>query len=383
MLMLRRKTINSISRDKKLEKNAIERSKFRLPSFSRAKLSLQEQSLFARRLSLLVKAGMPILESINILKKQAKSLSNKKMFETIFHDVSNGQFLSKSLGRFSKVFGSFAVNIIKVGETSGTLSENLKYLSQELDKKRELKRKITGALVYPLFIMVAAFAVSALLTVYLFPKLLPVFQSLKVELPFTTRALLGLSTFLIKFGFFLLAGLIAAFFLFIFLLRFRRFKFQLDRFFLRLPLVGLLLKHYYLANICRTLGLLLKSQVRVLEAVQITADTTANLIYERELRNLHRDITKGGTFSKYFEKNERLFPVLVSEMLSVGEATGNLSETLLYLSEIYEQELNDETKRLSNVIEPAMMILMGLMIGFIAISIITPIYEVTQHLSPR
>lgn len=349
---------------------------------SRAKLSLRDQALFAKRLSLLSRAGVPILDSINVLKRQAKG-TNRRMFEQIARDVSNGQFLSKSLLKFKKVFGDFAINIIRVGETSGTLSDNLQYLAQEIDKKRELKGKIVGALIYPFVIMIAALGICGLLTFFLFPKLLPVFQSLHADLPFTTRALIAVSNFLVHYWLVVIVGLIFMVVGFIFLLRLKPVRFFFDRTLLRIPVIGLLFQQYHLTNMCRTIGLLLKGQVRVVETIVVAGETTTNLVYRRELENLRHAVMKGSNIAKFLEKQPKLFPPMLTEMIAIGEATGNLSETLLYLGQIYEQELDEQTKRLSSVIEPAMMLLMGLMVGFIAISIITPIYEVTQHLQPK
>lgn len=370
----------------KLPKLSLKELKLRVKNFSffkfSARLSLQEQALFAKRLSLLSKAGVPILESLGILKRQTQG-SKRKMFDAIAHDTANGQFLHKSLGKFRRVFGDFAINIIKVGETSGTLSDNLKYLAEEIDKKRELRGKVIGALIYPIVILIAAFAVTGLLTLYLFPKLLPVFQSLRVDLPFTTRALITFSNFLADYGLWVIAGIIAAIISIIVALRFKPVRFFFHSTSLRLPIIGPLIRYYHLTNMCRTLGLLLKGQVRVLEAITVAADTSTNLLYNREIQNLHRAITKGSSIARHLEHHPRLFPILLTDMIAIGEKTGNLSDTLLYIAQIYEQELDEQTKRLSSVIEPAMMILMGILVGFVAISIITPIYEVTRHLNPR
>ncbi len=363
------------------------KNKFNILKFSSyrfgPRLSLQEQAIFAKRLALLVETGIPLFKALGILKKQTASSRNRTMFEQILHDIENGQFLSKSMNRFQKVFGSFAINIVRVGETSGTLSENLKYLADEIDKKRKLRQKVTGVLVYPLVIMMAAFSISGLMTVYLFPKLIPVFKSLRVELPFMTRLLLSLSNFLLNYWFLLIIGAIVCAITFAYLMRLKRFRFAVNKMTLMIPIIGNLLKNYYLINMCRTLGILFKSRIHVLEAVTIAADTATNLVYQKELRALHHFITKGGSIAKHLEKHPKLFPNMLTQMIDIGETTGKLSDTLLYLAEIYEQELDAETKRLSSTIEPAMMLLMGLLVSFIALSIITPIYEVTRHLSPK
>lgn len=361
--------------------------KLKLPKLSfsllRPRLSLREQALFAKRLSLLIKAGVPLLKSLTILSRQTKSRANKKMFARITRDIENGQYLAKSLGSFKKTFGEFAINIIRVGETSGTLSENLKYLADELDKKRRLRQKVIGALVYPAVIMIAALAVSALMTVFLFPKLLPIFKSLNVPLPLMTRIMLFLSDFLTHYWWLIILALVLFAILFTLLMRIQRFRFVVHRITLSMPIIGSLFKDYYLVNMCRTLGILIKSSVHILEATTIAADTSTNLAYRKELQELHRSINKGSNVAKHFQKNQRLFPNIMAQMIEIGENTGNLSDTFLYLADMYEEDLDEQTKRLSSVIEPVMMIGMGLLVGFIAISIITPIYEVTQHLNPR
>lgn len=352
------------------------------PGLFSARLSLQEQSLFARRLSLLSKSGVPLFESVNILKRQTKG-ANRKMFDRISHDLSQGQYLSKALMRYRKVFGNFAINIIQVGETSGTIAENLKYLAEELDKKRELRGKVTSALVYPVIIALASLGICGFLTIYLFPKLMPIFLSLNVKLPLATRILIWVSRFLINYGWWLILGLILFIIAFIVAHKYYRFRFFVDRMILRIPFMGGVIQYYHLSNLTRTMGLLLKGQLRVIEAIEVARDTTASLPYAKELDHLKIAITKGSSIARHLEKEPKLFPSMLTEMVSVGETTGNLSETLVYLAQIYEQELAEKTKQLSSVIEPAMMIVMGVLVGFIAISIITPIYEVTQHLAPR
>src|SRR3989338_585841 len=350
----------------------------------RPRLSLKEQAVFVKRLSLLVKAGVPLFEAVLMLEEQSSSFANKSMFAQIRHDISNGQFLYKSLGRFPKVFGEFTINIIRVGETSGTLYTNLKYLSDELEKKRQLRQKVVGALVYPIVIIIAALGISALMTVFLFPKLMPIFQSLNVPLPFTTRALLYLSFVLTNYWLYIILGLVVLITIFVILMRMNKsFRYAMHNVSLRLPILGPMLKHYYLTNICRISGTLFKSQLRVIETLEGTAETTTNLVYRDRLEKLRHSITKGGKISSYLQKYPKLFPSMLCNMVAVGETTGSLSDTLIYLGEIHESELDEQTKRISSIIEPVLMVGVGLMVGFIAVSIITPIYEVTQHLSPR
>jgi type IV pilus assembly protein PilC len=347
------------------------------------RFSIKEQVLFATRLSFLVRAGVPILESLTMLKRQTRSSSHGKIFDAVISDVSNGQFLSTSLSKFEHIFGNLAVNIIRVGETSGILSENLAYLANELKKKQALKRKIVGSLVYPIFVTIATLGITLLLTAYIFPKILPIFKSLNIALPFYTRLLIWTSSFIRSYGVFVFASsMLAAILIWLSLRKNDSFHFAIDRALLRIPIIGTLLKSYNTSNFCRTLGLLLKSSIPVVDAITVTARTTQNRVYRNEFSALAREVSTGNTLSTYLELRRDLFPNILSHMVAIGETTGNLSETLIYISELYENEVDEITKNMSSSIEPVLMIFMGIIVGFVAISVITPIYAITQNLHP-
>lgn len=347
------------------------------------RVPLQEQVLFAKHLAIMVKTGMPILDSLQLLKKQTKSRALKKILDYIISEVSNGQFLSTALDKYRRIFGDLFVNIVRVGEASGILFENLNYLATELKKRQALKKKIRGAMIYPMVILAATIGVAGLLTMYIFPKILPIFQSMKIALPLTTRILIAVSAFMINYGHFVIIGIIAFIIGFIFLLRLRAIKYVFHRLIIVLPVVGTISKNYNMANFCRTFGLLLKSDVKVVEAISITANTLTNLVYRKKLEEVAVQITKGEEISKQLDKNSKTFPTMVSQMIAIGEATGNLSETLAYLADYYETEVDETTKNLSTILEPVLMIFMGIIVGFIALSIVGPIYQVSQGLKVR
>jgi type II secretory pathway component PulF len=288
--------------------------------------------------------------------------------------------LSGSLAKLKGAFGDFAVNIIKVGEQSGILSQNLDYLAEELGKKQQMRRKILGALFYPIFIVAATLVLILVLTIFVFPKVLPIFSSVNLSLPISTKILIFVSGFLIKFGLPLLLLLVASAAAFIFFMKRPGFKMFIERLVLKTPLAGSISRNYYLSNFCRTLGLLLKGDARLDKAIRITAGATENLVYRRELENAAGFVDKGGKISEYLESRPGLFPDMLSHMVAIGETAGNLSETFLYLADMQENEVDELTKNLSALIEPALMVFLGLLVGFVAISIITPIYGVTQKL---
>lgn len=349
-------------------------------NFSR-KISIKDQAAFAKRLAFLIRADVPIIESLNMIKRQTKSSSRSKMFGQVLNDVTSGQFLSTSLAKHKNSFGTFAVNIIKVGEEGGILDQNLEYLAEELKKRQELKKKILGAMVYPAFITLATIGVTTLITVFIFPKLMPIFQSVGANLPLTTKALMAASAFLASYGFYLFLGVVGLIIgLTLLYKKVLPFNLATNRILLKVPIFGPLFQSYHMANICRTFGLLLSCQVSIINAANITADATANKLYKREIKTLAEEITKGRKISLHLEQRGGLFPEMVPQMTAIGETAGNLSQTLIYLSDYYEAEVSDITKNLSNSLEPILLIVMGLVVGFVAVSVISPIYELTANI---
>ncbi|MEK7606239.1 MAG: type II secretion system F family protein [Patescibacteria group bacterium] len=346
------------------------------------KFSIKDQVLFAKRLSFLINAGVTILESLHILSEQAHSKSIKRVYEKLIADVSNGMKLADALARHKGVFGDFAINLIRVGETTGALGKNLHYLADELKKKADLRRKVIGSLIYPVIISVATILLTALLTVFIFPKILPIFSSMNVDLPMSTRVLIVVSDFLQNYGL-LTAGLIVVLIITFFVLHKKvlPFRFFTDRLLLKLPLVGGIAKNYNMANFSRTFGLLLKSGVPVMESLDVVGNSTRNLFYRKECHKMVERVRRGEEVSKYLIEHPRRFPHILAHMVAVGEKTGKLSDTLVYLSDFYEGEVDDQTKNLSTTIEPVLMVFLGTVVGFVAVSVITPIYEITGSLS--
>lgn len=346
---------------------------------------LQEQILFAKRLSLLVKAGVPILQALHMLQHQTTSKAGKIILAHLAKGVEQGQNISSTLrSRYERLVGQFAINVIEVGEVSGTLQENLHYLADELQKKQALRRKVVNAMVYPAFIVFATIGITILLTAFVFPKILPIFSSFPdFQLPITTRILIFVSHAFTHYWYLLLIALILIVVGYIFGMRTHGFRRFVHKNVLRIPIFGPLLRSYYLATICRTFGVLLKSNVPIVRSVAITADATTNLYYREKLTEVSEYVKRGGKLSQILLNYPKIFPALTSQMVEVGETTGSLSNSLIFLSELYENEVDDQTKNLSSVMEPLLMVFIGILVGFVAISIITPIYSFTQHLQPK
>ncbi len=348
-----------------------------------ARLSLKDKILFVKQLSLLMKAGIPILSALYIQRKQVKSKTMAKILNKIIFDVENGQYLATAMGRFKKVFGELTINIIAVSEISGTLSDDLSHLALTLKKQQSLKRKIISSSVYPIFIIFATLFITVMLVVFFFPKIIPVLKSINQQLPLTTRILINISDLLKNHGLLILSLLIFLALIIFLLFKIKKLRFWRDNAIVMIPFIKRIVQAYNTANISRTLGLLQNSGVSVVRAFQIASHTTSNLAYKKGLCDIAEALSRGEKISVKMQKFPILFPATMTEMVAVGESTGRLSETFLYVSDIFEEEMDNITKNLSTAVEPILLLLMGILVGFIAVSIITPIYGITQNLKAR
>lgn len=343
-----------------------------------------ERSFFAKRLAFLLRAGVPLSDALSLVREQTRSRRKALVMGRIYEDVSAGRTLSESIKRHAPSMGQFAIHIILIGERAGVLSENLGYLADELSKRHALTRKVRGALVYPVIVTLATIAVTAMLTLFVFPRVMPVFMSLGVELPFTTRALLAVSSFLSHWGLHVIAGSVAVLCGIIFLRRYSEsFGYAFDKLVLIMPIVGPIARAYNSANLCRTLALLLRSGITVNESLTVVAETTQNRAFGRALMRASEDIVRGGSIARSLSRERGLMDDVLPHLVMVGETAGSLTDTLQYLARFFEEEVDERTKNLSNAIEPILLLAMGAIVGFVAISIITPIYDITKNLHQR
>ncbi len=341
------------------------------------KISTIDKVFLANNISVMIKAGLPLREAVATLQEQTKSKVFKKILEDIIKHLDNGESLADSLARHPRDFNQLFINIIRVGEASGTLEENLKYLAIQLEKSYDLHRKVKGAMIYPLLVLTSTFVLGSALAVFILPKLLPLFKSFDVQLPLPTKVLIWVTEAIQNHGLLIFGGLIGLIILFTFLSRLKPVKKINHKILLRTPLFGRISRSNNLAQFCRTLGILLKSGIPVVQGLEITSQTLKNMSYKKALVETSDKVQRGKPISDHLKNEGFLFPVTVSKMIQVGEKTGSLEETLLHLAGFYEKEIDNVTKNLSNILEPILLIVIGLVVGFIAIAIILPIYKLT------
>ncbi len=351
--------------------------------FSFSYIPLMEKVLFVKHLQTMLKSGISLNEALEVIAAQTSSANFKRVVLNILERVKAGQSLSSALASNKRFFDPLFVNIVRVGEESGTLEENLRNLGNELEGRIELGRKIRAAAFYPSIVLFMTFGMGLVLAYFVLPKIRRLFESLNFDMPLSTKILLWLADVFDKYGLLIVLAMILSAILLWFLAT-RRFTKPFSHWFLiKMPILGRIVIHYNLAMINRILGTMLKSGLTIDQALTITSETTKNFVYKRRLELALPEIQHGKQLSDVlagFRQSKRhpLFPLLVIKMISVGERSGRLDESFAYVAEYFEKEVDNATKNLATVIEPLLLVFVGLVVGFLAVSVITPIYQITS-----
>lgn len=337
-----------------------------------------DKLLFTKYLSEMLKSGIPVDEAISTAKDQSKNPYFKKILRQIEDSVRNGQSLHKSLARFPDAFSPLYTSLVKVGEESGNLEENLGYLATQIKKAYEFKKKVQGAMLYPGIILATTVIAGGGLAVFVLPQLVDLFKSLNTNLPLSTKILLFVAQTMKDYGILIMAAVIGIFVFGGMLLQTSYVKPKWHKLLLALPGLGPLLQNIQLTNLNRNLGLMLKSGITLVPALKTEYEATDNLVYKAYLKRLINAAETGKGMSEEMRMHRFTFlPMIMTKMVGIGEKTGKLDETLLYLGDFFEEEVDETTKNLSTIIEPVLLLVIGLGVGFIALAIISPIYELT------
>lgn len=341
-------------------------------------INFGQKVALAKHLAVMLKSGLTIVEALEIVHGQAEG-KLKNILGIIKQSVDAGNSLSASFGKFPKIFSPIFINTVYVGESSGTLDENLDHLAAHLKKDKDLMDKVKGAMVYPMIVLTLAFVLAMAVSFVVLPKITPMFKGLGMDLPLTTRMLIAFSDVVQAHGTIIFTTIISAIIFLVWIFRQKFFKPVADYLILHLPIIKSISRNKNLTIFSSTLGTLLKSGLNIDEALRITEDTIDNYYYRQALADLVIKAGQGTKISENLTRHSKLFPSLMVNMIRIGENSGRLEEVLAYLAEYYETEVNNSTKTLSTAIEPMLLIFIGLMVGGLAIAIITPIYKMTGN----
>lgn len=345
-----------------------------------SRIKLTDKIIFARNLGAMIEAGLSLSRALSVMERQTKNKKFQMILADLIDKVNQGQTFASALEVHNDVFPPIFISMVKAGEESGGLSEALKVVSSQLEKSYELQRKVRGAMTYPAIIVGVMIIIGILMLMYVVPTLTATFKELGVELPLSTRLVIGTSDFLsshVILSFTVLFALVGGS---VWSLRTKVGKRAFEFLILRIPVIKEMVKETNAARTARTLSSLLSAGVEVVHALSITKEVVQNSYYKNVLEEAEAAIQKGRPISEVFGQHENIYPVLVGEMISVGEETGKLSDLLSQLASFYENEVEQKTKNLSTIIEPFLMVVIGAVVGFFAVSMITPMYSLVSGL---
>lgn len=333
-----------------------------------------------RNVSSMIKAGLALTRALSVIERQTKNPRLKQVMQSIREDINKGKQFNEALARFPKVFSDLYIAMVRAGEESGQLSEALETLSLQMERSSSLKKKIKGAMIYPSIVITVMVIIGVLMMIYVVPTITATFSSMSVELPLTTRILVATSDFMSNHSFVVLAGLAGTIAGFIWFKRTKVGTRLFDFCTTRVPVIGVIVKEVNSARTARTLASLLKAGVDVISATNITRDVVQNVYYKDILGDAAKRVEKGTPLSEVFVERNDLYPVLVGDMIAVGEETGQIAHMLGELAQFYEAEVDQKTKDLSTIIEPVLMVFIGGAVGFFALAMIAPIYSISDSI---
>ncbi len=354
------------------------REGLRIPFFKMEKVKLKELAVYSRQLSVLIDAELPLIQSLTILAEQAKNKYFKRVITSVREDVEAGSTLNQAKRKFPKAFDDLYCNLIASGEQSGSLDIMLRRLAEYIEKVVRLRAKVKQALIYPSAIVMFAILVAIFLLWKVIPVFASIFTELGAQLPFLTATVIGLSNFVSSYILFIFLGLVALVVGFRYFRKSEQGRWVVDRLILKLPLFGELMRKVSISRVTRTLSTLVAGGVPMLESLRITSSTAGNAILESSVMDARKMVAEGKTLTDSFRETGQ-FPFMLTQMVSVGEATGTLDEMLTKLADFYDEEVDASVSALLSILEPVLLIFVGAMVGSLVISMYLPIFSLMQQ----
>ena len=339
-------------------------------------VSSKEKLFFTRNLRIMISTGMSLPGALDTLALVSKNRKFKDALLKIKTEIIKGKSFSESLEKFPDIFPEIFSNMVKAGEESGTLEDVLKSLTRQIERDVELKAKIIGAMIYPAVIITAMLGIGVLMLIIVVPNLAAVFADLDVELPVTTRLVIFLGTFMTEKWYLFISILLVSVFLFRLALKSKKGKKNLDALLLKIPVISSLIKKTNSAFTARTLSSLISAGIPLVRGLEITSKSLSNFYYKKALSEAAEKVEKGEKLSDVLMSYTDIYPLTIVQMIKVGEETGETSEILEKMADFYEEEVSNATKNLSSIIEPILMLIIGGVVGFFAISMVQPMYSI-------
>lgn len=343
------------------------------------KVKLDDLVIFSRQLSTMVEAGIPLVSALDVLTDQIENKGFSAVIANVRDDVETGSSLSMALSKHSLIFSPLYINMVKAGESSGMLDDILSRVATYLEKTASLQRKIKSAMVYPVAVVIVATAITLFLLIKVVPTFKGIFDMLGGELPLPTQILLALSEFLRHYFLYGVAGVVAFVIALIRFIKTEKGRFIYDSFKLKIPIFGELIRKVSISKFSRTLATLIKSGVPILGSLEIVARGVENKVVEAAVNFTRKSVREGKSFAEPLSKS-KVFPPMVVRMIAVGEQAGELEKMLSKIADFYEEQVDAAVAGLTSVIEPVIIIFLGVVIGGIVLAIFMPIFKITELL---
>ncbi len=340
-------------------------------------VSSKDVTEFTRQLATMIGAGLSLTNSLIILQEQSKPVLTKVLADVV-KEIEGGSSFHEALSKYPDIFSKTYIALVKSGEASGALDEVLMKMSEALEKQEEFKGKVKSAMIYPAIVVIGMIGVIAVMMIFVIPKMTSMYTEFGTTLPMSTQILISTSDIVSRFWFIFLGAFVGLIYLLNIWKQTPQGKQQIDEIMLKIPIMGVLKTKIILTDMARTLAMLLAAGVTIIDALNIAAEAAGNAVFEDSMKKAAKDVEKGFPLTATFERFEE-YPPIFSQMVAVGEETGKLDEVLLKLSKQFEMESELAVKGLTTAIEPLMMVVLGIGVGFIVISIITPIYNLTSQ----
>ncbi|MFC1700226.1 type II secretion system F family protein [Patescibacteria group bacterium] len=334
---------------------------------------------FTRQLSTMISAGLPISRALEVLSNQSQHERFQKIILEILRSVEGGASLSMALSTYPEIFPNTYQSLVRAGESSGKLDTILKRLADNMEAARELDSKFKSAMIYPSIVFVAMIGVFIILMIFVIPKLADMYKNLNVPLPATTQFMISFSTFMVKYIYVFFIVIVGLALVIRSYMKSEKGKEMTSEIISRLPVFGNIIKQKDYASFSRTLSLLINAAVPIVEALNIVSTVMSNQTFKKAVIGAGEAVEKGSALSEYF-RSTTVFPPLLAQMSNVGEETGKMDEVLERVAIYYEGEVDHLVKGLSAALEPIILVMLGAMVGFLIISIITPIYKITSSI---
>jgi len=373
--------------DEKKEQNSfVEKKSFsliakindQLLKFSR--VPLKEKLFFVQHIGIMLKAGISLSVALKTLSLQSTNKYFVKILTEVSENVEKGSTFADSLKLYPKIFGELFINMIEAGEISGKLEDVLKQLYIQMKKEHKLISKVKGALTYPAIIIIAMFGIGTFMMIVIVPKITSMFEEFNAELPLPTKILIAFSNALANNGLISLFIFLSFAVIITKILKTYKGKYIFQAILLKLPIISPIIKKINLARFARNISSLLKTDIMIIKSFQITASVLGNLHYRKAIEEMAQKIKKGGKLNEVIKINPKLFSPIIAQMVAVGEETGELDNILIELAEFYEDEVDQIMENLPAIIEPLLILCLGLGVGGVAVSIIMPMYSITTSM---